>query len=339
MVAFAGWSLPLHYGSAVEEVRAVRTAAGLFDVSHLGQLTITGSRAGEFLDGLLTNHVRLLPVGRANYHLLLNEVGGTLDDLVLLKLSPDAYELIVNAVNTEADRLRLEAAKPAGVVIRDRTSETCRLALQGPRAAALLTRLTRTDLAHLGQWHFVSTLLADRPALISRTGYTGEDGFEILARAADGLPLWEALAAQAKPAGLAARDLLRLEAGLCLWGQDLTPDITPLEARLDFAVRFDKHSFIGREALRRQRDQGPPRERIGLEVAEPNVPRAGGAIQAGGEQIGVITSGNHSPTLEHGIAMGYVWRGRVRVGDEVAIDIRGESRNARVAALPFVKPR
>lgn len=343
MVPFAGWAMPLQYTSIIEEHRAVRSAAGLFDVSHMGEIEVSGPGAQEALQRLLTNDVGRLTPGRALYTVMCTPEGGVVDDLLVYQLGEQRYMLVVNAANTASDLEWIqEHAGGPQVTIADRSLETALIALQGPRAQAILARVTDdVDLDALRPFHFVGGW----EGMISRTGYTGEDGFEIFL-SWDGAPaIWRGILAAGEaeglvPAGLGARDTLRFEACLPLYGQELDRDTTPLEAGLDFVVKWDKGPFIGREALLRQREHGLRKKLVGLRLLEPGVARPGyPVLDERGETVGRVTSGTVAPTLEASLALAYVPPSLAAPGQRLAVAIRGRAVAAQVVETPFYRRR
>ncbi len=350
LVDFAGWSMPVQYRSIVEEHVACRSAAGLFDISHMGRLYLRGDRAGEWLDGLVTNRVATLPVGRARYALITNERGGTKDDVLVYRLTEEqgyGYLVVVNAANREKILgWFAEHGPPSGVDVVDRTFETGMIAFQGPKAVEVAHRLTELEgglpLAELRYYRSARGRVAGVPALVSRTGYTGEDGIEVIVNADRTQEVWEALLEAAKdvgarPCGLGARDTLRLEAALPLYGHELTEEITPLEARLDFAVKLDKPDFIGKEALVRQRAEGVSRLRVGLVLEGKRIARQDMPVLASGQKVGFVSSGTFAPTLQKSIAMAFVQPGYSTQGSQLAVQVRQQAVSATVVELPFYK--
>jgi aminomethyltransferase len=340
LVPFAGFEMPVQYGSILDEHRAVRERAGLFDVSHMGQLHIQGETALETAERLLTCPVASLRPGRVRYGLLLNEAGGVVDDVTVYRLAPDAVFLCVNAANIDKDRDWIESHALAGARVSDRSSETGLLALQGPRSADVLPGLCDADPTQLRRFRFVETKLAGSAVLISRTGYTGSDGFEIYAAASETPAVWEALVEVGRgvglePAGLGARDTLRLEAALALYGHELDDETSPLEARLEHFVKPD--GFIGAEALERLRSRGPERLLVGFELDERGVARAGHEIRFEGDAVGKVTSGGPSPTLGRSIGLGYVPPALAEPASCFEIDVRGRGLAAHVVPTPFVR--
>lgn len=349
MVPFSGWEMPVQYTSIVAEHTAVRTAAGLFDVSHMGEFAVEGPGALDFLDGLVPNNVAKLAEGQALYSQICLPQGGTIDDLLIYHLGPERYMVVVNAGTMPKDWnwFTTHAQGRADVMLKNDSAATALIALQGPRALEILASLTDAPLAEIAYYHAQPGQVAGIACLISRTGYTGEDGFELYHASADAPQLWRALLDAGSPlglspAGLGARDTLRLEAGYCLYDHELTEAITPLEADLGWSVRLKKgHDFIGREALAQQKADGIPRIRVGLILRETTIARAEMAIcgtgPAGrdGEPIGVVTSGTKSLTLNQPIAMGYVPPAAATPGTMLTVDVRGRPVPAEVVKLPF----
>jgi aminomethyltransferase len=341
MVEFGGYLMPVQYTGILAEHRAVRGAVGIFDVSHMGEFSFRGPGAAWLLQRLLTHDVETLGNGQVLYAAMCYENGGTVDDCTLYRHDAEEYMLVVNASNiakdfdwvvAQARRLQAHA-----VEIANDSEATGLLALQGPAAEPLLQRLTPADLSAIGYFRFRPRVpVAGRPCLVARTGYTGEDGFELYCAAEDTAALWDALiAAGAVPCGLGARDTLRLEAALNLYGHELGPDITPLEARMAPFVKLDKGEFIGRDALA----AGPPRRRqIGLRLEDRrNIPRPGMTVLRDGEAVGTVTSGTFSPTLEAPIALALCRADAAKVGAELTVDIRGRPAAARCVRLPFYR--
>ena len=345
LVPFAGWEMPVQYTSVIEEHRAVREAAGLFDVSHMGQIAVRGSGAERFLDSLTPNHVAKLAVGRAHYSALLGERGTYLDDLLVYRLAADDFLLVVNASNTERDADWVRSHAPGDAEVTDVSERWALLALQGPRAVEILAPLADVDLAAIRYYAFANGRVEGERALVSRTGYTGEDGFELYVEPESAPRLWrrllEAGAAHGlRPAGLGARDTLRLEAGMALYGHELDETTTPWEARLDWTVKLDKGDFIGRDALVRQREEGVARRLVGFDVVGRGIARQGHPVTRDGRPVGAVSSGTWSPTFERALGMAYVEAGLAEPGNEVEITVRERPVAARLAALPFYqRPR
>ena len=343
MVPFAGFEMPVRYGSILAEHRAAREAAALFDVSHLGQIWLRGPGAVASAERLLTCPVDTLRPGRVRYGCLCHEDGGTVDDVTVYRVAEEVLFLCVNAANVEKDyRWCVRHAGP-DTEVRDESAATALLALQGPAAEAALAPLAEADLGALRRFRFVEAKVAGHPALVSRTGYTGSDGFEIYLGAGAAGPLWEALlereAEGVRPAGLGARDTLRLEAALPLYGHELDDATSPLEAGLDRFVKLDRGGFLGAEALRRQREEGLRRRLAGFELEGRGVAREGYALARDGETVGVVTSGAPSPTLGKSIGLGYVPPADARTGSRLDVLIRGRPVPARVVETPFVRAR
>jgi aminomethyltransferase len=341
IVEFGGWEMPVSYRGILEEHRAVRTAAGLFDVSHMGEIEVRGASAGAVCQRLTTNDVRKLADGQVQYTILCHPDGGVVDDVTLYRHDAGRYFFCVNASNIAKDLAWIrEHAGDAEIV--DRSDATALLALQGPRAAAMLAPLTGVALDGLRPWRFASATVADRTALVSRTGYTGEDGFELYLASGDAPALWSALLDAAakdglEPIGLGARDTLRLEAALALYGHELDDTTTPLAAGLARFIALDGEDFIGCETLRRERATGSPRRLVGIELRGPGIARQGYPVLAEGARAGAVTSGTQSPTLGRAIALAYVDAAFARVGSDVAVEIRGRAVPAQVVPTPFCK--
>ncbi|MEU2877596.1 glycine cleavage system aminomethyltransferase GcvT [Streptomyces sp. NPDC007070] len=348
MTDFAGWDMPLRYGSERDEHVAVRTRAGLFDLSHMGEIAVTGPEAAALLNYALVGDIASVGVGRARYTMICREDGGILDDLIVYRLAETEYLVVANASNAQVvlDALT-ERAAGFDAEVRDDRDAYALLAVQGPASPAILQSLTDADLAGLKYYAGLPGTVAGVPALIARTGYTGEDGFELFVAPADAEKLWQALTdagadAGLIPCGLSCRDTLRLEAGMPLYGHELTTSLTPFDAGLGRVVKFGKEGdFVGREALRRAAEraaENPPRVLVGLVAEGRRVPRAGYPVVAGGEVIGEVTSGAPSPTLGKPIAMAYVDAAHAAPGAEgVGVDIRGSHEPYEVVALPFYK--
>jgi aminomethyltransferase len=360
MVAFAGWEMPVQYTGVIEEHRAVRTAAGLFDVSHMGEMRLRGAAAERLLQRLTPNDVARLAPGRAHYSGLLTERGTYVDDLLVYRLAAEDFLVVVNASNAVGDlawvRERAAAWQAAGgptetaqaveaaeaVDIADQSDDYALLALQGPRALAILEPLASPGVAALKYYGFLQGQVAGVPALISRTGYTGEDGFELYLPPADAPAVWRRLLAAGaphgiQPAGLGARDTLRLEAAMALYGHELDERTTPFEAGLAWVVKLDKGDFLGRDALAAQRAAGVGRALAGFEVRGRGIARQGHAVLSDGKVVGQVTSGTWSPTLEKAIGMAYLPPDLASPGTEVALDVRGKALAATVVGLPFYR--
>jgi aminomethyltransferase len=347
---FAGWLMPLRYGSETAEHTAVRTAAGLFDLSHMGEFAVTGAGAAAALDYALTGEPSALKPGRARYTMISAEDGGILDDLIVYRLADDEFLIVANAANSAVVGAELaDRASGRDARVQDRTDDYALIAVQGPRAAAILARLTDADLTTVKYYASYPAEVAGRGVLLARTGYTGEDGFEIFAAQADAQHLWAELSDAGAadglvPAGLAARDTLRLEAGMPLYGNELSADLTPFDAGLGRVVKLDKPGdFVGRRALADRANTAPQRQLIGLTSQSRRVPRHGYTVLWNGEPSGTVTSGAPSPTLGVPIAMAYVRPDVAAAAHSdtgtgtLAVDVRGRIEPATLVELPFYR--
>jgi aminomethyltransferase len=341
MVPFAGYAMPVQYPTGiVKEHQAVRQHAGLFDVSHMGEFEVRGPQALDLVQHLLTNDASRLEPGQAQYTVLTRPDGTALDDCILYRF-PDHYMVVVNAGNLDKDRDWFEkAARGFDVEFADRSDDFALVALQGPKAEAILSRLTDADLPAIAFYHFAEGRVADRPAIISRTGYTGEDGFELYISPDDAVHVWrEVLAAGADdglvPAGLGARDSLRLEVGYILYGSDLDERRTPLEAGLGWVVKLDKGDFVGRDALATQKEEGVRQKLTGFVLLEKGFPRQGYEIRCQGEPCGEVTSGVLSHSTGQGVGLGYLSVEAAKAGTDIEVVIRDRPIPARVVRPPF----
>jgi aminomethyltransferase len=344
MVAFAGWMLPVQYPTGPKaEHLAVRQAAGLFDIDHMGQVEIAGPDALVLMQHVMTADFRDLPIGGARYSLLCYADGTVVDDTFTYRL-PDRYFVAINAANVAKDVRWLRAQRGAlDVTIKDVSEATYMLSLQGPRAQAILQPLCVADLDALAFHTMIETDVAGVPTRLGRTGYTGEDGFELYFAAELAPTVWDTLLERGQPEGLlpiglAARDSLRFEPCMPLYGQEISAEVAPLSAGLGFAVAFDKGPFIGRDALLKVRLEGPRQRLVGLEMVERGVPRHGYPILAEGQPCGVVTSGMYAPTVDKFLALGYVPAAYAAIGTELAIQIREDVRRAVVVKKPFYTP-
>jgi aminomethyltransferase len=344
LVEFGGWEMPVQYNSISEEHQAVRTRAGLFDVSHMGEFKIEGRDAQAFLQHLVPNDVSRLAIHQALYTQLCLPNGNVIDDLLVYSLAEQHYMLVVNAANIAKDLawVQEQAQRFTDVVVTDQSETTALIALQGPVALAILQELTPVNLEAIGYYHCNAGAVASTDCIISRTGYTGEDGFELYCAPVDVVHLWNKLLEVGKPhgllpAGLGARDTLRLEAGYCLYGHELDEETNPLEARLGWTVKLNRGDFIGRDALLRVKEEGPRKLLVGIEALERGVPRCHYALYAQDRQIGSLTSGGPGLTVQKNIGMGYVEPAYATTGQQVYVDIRGKRVAAQVVALPFYK--
>ncbi len=351
-IDFGGWELPVQFAGIQAEHDAVRQRAGLFDVSHMGEFLVAGPEAEAFLQRMTVNDVSKLAPGQAQYSLLCYPEGGVVDDLLIYRLGEERFMLVVNASNIGKDFQWLESQLPeAGegavpaVELTDCSEATALLALQGPAAVRILGRVTDAPVGELGSFRFLEEAhVCGVQALVSRTGYTGEDGFELYLRAEDASAVWRGLLAAGKddglvPVGLGARDTLRFEARLPLYGQELSREITPLEAGLGIFVKLDKGEFIGREALLKQKEAGLPRKLAGIEMLDRGIPRSHYPVYAGpeGELIGEVTTGTQSPTLKRNVGLALLKREYSAPDTQVWVEIRGKRLKAKVVKTPFYR--
>lgn len=341
MVPFAGFDMPVQYPTGITgEHRAVRDQAGLFDVSHMGEFEVRGPDAETLVQKITVNDVTRCEVGQAQYSAMALESGGIIDDLIVYRFA-DRFMLVVNASNREKDWAWVERhARGMDVEIRDRSDDFALLAIQGPAAREILRPLADVDVDGIGYYRFAEGSVAGVPAIISGTGYTGEDGFELYVEASRAAGLWDALleAGQDRgliPAGLGARDSLRLEVGYALYGNDLDEEHTPLESGLAWITKLDQGEFVGREAIQSQKEKGIPTRLVGLRLQARGFPRQGYPVNAGGRQVGVVTSGTSSPSLGEGVALARVEDGFHQAGTELEVEIRGKGVPAVVQRPPF----
>ena len=341
LVEFAGYYMPVQYRGIIDEHRKVRASVGLFDVSHMGEFIFRGPRALAFLQKMTINDVSKLEIGQAQYTAMCYEDGGIVDDLIVYRFA-DSYMMIVNAGNLEKNFAWLQQHLEDGVELENASDAYALLALQGRNAQPILQELTEVPLAEIKFYRFAEGTVAGLPAIISRTGYTGEDGFEIAVAATDAEKLWQALLAAGEPfdiepVGLGARDTLRLEMKYCLYGNDIDETTNPLEAGLGWITKLDKGDFIGAEALRTVKESKPARKLVGLQLSDRNIARHGYEIFHDGRQVGVITSGSLSPSLGYTIALGYVETGLAAVDTELVVKIRNREAPATIVKTPFYK--
>lgn len=339
MIDFGGWLLPVQYGGILEEHAAVRERAGLFDVSHMGEILVRGKNAAAFLQRLVTNDLSAAQAGRAVYSPMCAPDGGTVDDLLIYKRAEDSFLVVVNAANADKDYEWITAHRAEGVELENASEDYAQLALQGPRAQAILSLLTGCPLDEIRFYRFREEVpVAGIPCLVSRTGYTGEDGFELYLPAGKAPALWDALLEAGRPlglvpAGLGARDTLRFEAALPLYGHELSPTISPLEAGLGHFVKLGKSDFIGRQALLAVSEAGVKRRLIGFGMTGRGVARENYPVRSEGREIGFVTSGSYAPTLQKNLGLALV--DAAFAGDTLEILIRGKAVEARVLPLPF----
>lgn len=340
IVPFAGWEMPVQYSGVIDEVKAVRSAAGLFDVCHMGELHVTGPAALAWLNSVTTNDVSRLRPGRAQYSLLLDQDAGILDDILVYCIGDQDYMVVVNASNTSNDREWLEGKLLPGVSLEDSSLVTALIAIQGPAAEAVLQPLCSGPLTDLRRFGFAAGEVAGIECLVSRTGYTGEDGFELFTQGDAGV-IWDALLAagegRVKPCGLGARDVLRIEAGNVLYGHEIWEETNPLSAGLMWTVKPDKGAFIGKEKLEEYVQAGAALTVVGLTSASRAVPRQGYPIHSDGQEVGFVTSGTFSPVLNKPIGLGYLPPELAAPGTEVDVIIRERPERMLVTALPFYR--
>ncbi len=342
MIGFGGWELPVQYTGIMKEHKMVREKAGIFDVSHMGEIGITGDNAEEFLQKLLTNDLAKLQDNQILYTFMCYPDGGVVDDLLVYRFTPTQYLLVVNAANLEKDLKWMEGNIIPGVELSNISDQYALIAVQGPLAQEILQKLTDFDLEKLQQFSFENSVkIANIECLVSRTGYTGEDGFEIYLAPDHAIDLWEQIIQAGEndivPAGLGARDSLRFEAKLPLYGQEIDKDITPLEANLGFAVKLDKPDFIGKEALVKQKKSQPKRILIEFEMLERGIARTDYEVEKSGEKIGWVTSGAYSPTFNKSLGLALIKREFNQPGEEIDIIIRNKAIKAKIIKNSFYK--
>jgi aminomethyltransferase len=344
MVRFGGWEMPVEYSGLIAEHMAVRSAAGLFDVSHMGEFEVSGPGALAFLQRVTSNNVAKLVDGQAQYSTFPMPNGAPVDDVIVSRRAADRFGLVVNAGNIEKDFTWLQQQGPKACELRDRSDEFALIALQGPKAQAILQGLTTVPLASIRYYHFAEGDVDGHPATISRTGYTGEDGFEILVTTERAEPLWRRLLVQGQPhgllpAGLGARDTLRLEARMCLYGNDMDETTSLIEAGLGWIVSLDeaKGDFVGRALLEAQKNNGAPRKLVGFEMVSRGIARHGYPVSLKGVALGAVTSGTFAPFLQKSIGLCYLPSEHSAVGTEFDVEIRGKLVPARVVPTPFYK--
>ena len=342
MVDFAGWEMPIEYTGIVAEHMAVRTRAGLFDVSHMGEIEIEGQGALALLQKVTCNDVSRLQMNQAQYSGLMNERGGMVDDLLIHKFAEEQYFLCVNAARREVDFAWICRHNDTAARVRKTSDNYTQLALQGPRSLAILQPLTTVDLAGLNYYWFARGTVCGVECLVARTGYTGEDGFEVYLPVSDSEKIWTALLEAGKsegllPCGLGARNTLRLEAGMLLYGHDMDEEITPLEANLRFICKLEKGAFLGREVLLRQAQQGVARRLAGFEMQGRAIARDGAPVGVEGQTVGKVTSGSHAPFLKRNIGFAYLPTEFSKIGQQIFIEIRGTRAAAQVVPTPFYR--
>lgn len=341
IIDFGGWELPVEYSGIRAEHDAVRNAAGLFDVSHMGEVTVVGEDAEKYIQKVVTNDISTLKDYQICYTTMCYADGGVVDDLLVYKYNSKRYLLVINASNTDKDFEWLKSHEFGDVRVSNASSYFAQLAIQGPNAEDILQKLTNKDLNEIEFYHFADDVkIQSISALVSRTGYTGEDGFEIYLASEDGAKLWDMLLEAGKdygliPAGLGARDTLRFEAALPLYGQEIDKDITPLEAGLGFCVKLLKDDFIGKDALAKQKAEGLKRKLVGFEMIERGIPRSHYEVYADGKKIGYVTTGSMSPTLNKNIGLALLEAEYAKEGTEIEVEIRNKNVKAKIVRKPF----
>ena len=342
LVDFAGWEMPVQFRSVLEEHLAVRSRAGLFDVSHMGEIRVEGRDALGLLQKLTPNDVAKLVPGQAQYTALLTPQATFVDDILVYRRDEQRFLLCVNASNVEKDFRFVRENAGGAVRVEDASSEYAQLALQGPRAADILGRIADQEVRSIPSYHFIEGSVLGSPAILSRTGYTGEDGFEIYLAPESAEKIWLALLEEGRedgliPCGLGARDTLRLEARMPLYGNDIDETVTPLEAGLGFMVHLDKGDFLGAVILRRQKERGVEKKLMGFELTDRGIPRHGYPLRAGGREVGSVTSGTFSPSLKKSIGLGYFPAASARIGETIEVVIRGNAVSGQIVKTPFYK--
>lgn len=344
VIDFGGWALPVQYTGIIQEHEMVRTSSGLFDVSHMGEILVEGRESSSYVQKVITNDISNMTVGQVIYSLMCYEDGGVVDDLLVYKTAEDKYFLVVNASNVDKDFEWMLKHVDENVTVQNVSNEYAQLALQGPKAQEILQKLTDEPLGDIKFFRFKSEVsLVGKSTLVSRTGYTGEDGFEIYLAPDDAPAVWQAILDEGKdavqPIGLGARDTLRFEAGLPLYGHEISADITPLEAKLGFFVKLEKAGFIGQKALQNQKSEGLSRRLVGLELLGRGLPREGYDIKLGQDNIGFVTTGSYAPSFKKSMAMALVDSAYAKKGLEMDVVIRNKPVKAVTIPLPFYKKR
>ncbi|EKD51103.1 MAG: hypothetical protein ACD_62C00348G0009 [uncultured bacterium] len=336
LVPFAGWEMPVQYSGVIGEHQAVRTRVGMFDVSHMGEFFITGDRAEEFLNRVTTNDVTKLTDGACQYTLLCYENGTVVDDLIVSRVSVNSFIAVVNASNIQKDFDWLVSQNKEGVSLVDKTREFGLIAVQGPKSQSVVNDILKADFSGLLYYHFRESSFLGHNIFVMRTGYTGEDGFELMVPSAKTPDLWrELLARDVQPVGLGARDTLRLEVAYSLYGHEISDRIYPLEANLGWIIKLKKGPFVGSAVLNQLKDSGLQRKVVGFEMLDPGIARADCGVFLGDEQVGYVTSGTHSPSLKKSIGLALVKTGWTQIGTEFLVDIRGQKKKAVVVKTPF----
>jgi len=344
MVEFAGWEMPVQYSGVIDEHRAVRAAGGLFDVSHMGQIEITGSGAEGCVQYLTTNDVKNMTDGKAQYSILCNERGTVIDDVIVYRFSSSRYILVVNASNVEKDFAWCGKNVQGDATVKDLSDSFALIAFQGPKSFSILKEFIDFDLDAITTYSFkIGTVAGKKDCIVAKTGYTGEEGVEIFTAPGDASAVWQALLERGKPAGvvpagLGARDTLRMEMKYSLYGHEISDDTTPIEAGLSWVVKLDTpDDFIGKKALIEFKEKGAARKLVGFKMTDRGIPRQGYPILVDGEPSGIVTSGTMSPSLGEAIGIGFVPKDAAKTGTVISIDIRGQARKAEVVKTPFYR--
>lgn len=342
MVPFAGYNMPVRYSSDIEEHMTVRNGVGVFDVSHMGEFTVKGPHALDLIQRVTSNDASKLVDGQAQYSCLPNETGGIVDDLIVYKIKDNDYLIVVNASNIEKDWNWISKFNTKGAEMKNISDDICLFAVQGPKAAGVLQKLTKTDLSAIKYYHFaIGEFAGVKDVVISNTGYTGAGGFEIYVNKQYAEKVWNDIFEAGKdenikPIGLGARDTLRLEMGFCLYGNDIDDTTSPLEAGLGWITKFTK-DFTNSTAIKKQKEEGVSKKLVGFKMVDKGIPRHDYSIKdAGGNVIGKVTSGTMSPVLGIGIGLGYVTTAHAAVGSDIYIDVRGRALKAQVSKLPLI---
>ncbi len=343
MVDFTGWDMPVQYKGVIEEHNTVRKEAGLFDVSHMGEIWVEGPESQKEVQRLVTADISNLKPGQISYAIMCYPDGGTVDDLLVYKVDADSYLLVVNAGNKEKDYEWIKESLKGDINITDKSSETAQIALQGPLAVEIMQGITNEEISKMLNYTWKWAHIDSTRCMVSRTGYTGEDGFEIYCPPEDAVKIWNLLInageGQVQPVGLGARDTLRFEACMPLYGHELSKKITPLEAGLGYFVNLDGDDFIGKDALLEMKEKGIPRKVIAFEMIDRGIPRAEYIVEKADKNIGYVTTGSHSPTFEKSLGLALINSEEAVIGEEIDIVIRAKRRKAKIVSKPFYKSR
>ena len=344
LIEFYGWQMPVQYSSIIEEHNSVRNNVGIFDLSHMGEISVKGKGAFDYLQKLITNDLSKLYDGRALYSVVCNENGGIVDDVLVYRNKEDDYFVVVNASNIEKDYHWFIKNLDEDARVENLSYVTALIAVQGPKAKGVVGNIVKDSVDEFYYYHCRQDIIGDTPVLLARTGYTGEDGFEIYVEDVDALKVWEIVWNEGKkigmkPVGLGARDTLRLEMAYCLYGNELTEEINPIDAGLGWVVSIKKNRFIGKDAIKKIKEKGTTRKIVGFELTDRGVPRQHYSVKKGGEVIGEVTSGTLSPTLNKGIGLALLKKEYANIGEEIEIEIRGKNTKAQVVRTPFCESR